>query len=212
VVTYTSDDEDIATVDSDGDVVGIAPGNVTITATTHNGLSKTCVLTICAAPASLAVTVEEVELGKGETYTIVPVVKDTNGNDYPGRVFYKTSAPGVAAVTSKGKITGVSSGTATITIYSYNGHQDTVEVTVKGKPTGITLNKTSGTLPIGAHYQLIYTLKGSNAGGTVTFSSSNPFICSVDGTGYLTGVSAGTATITATTYNGYKVKCYVTVK
>ena len=212
VMTYTSSDAAIASVDEDGDVVGLAPGDATITATTHNGLSRTCTLTICAAPASLAVAVEEVELGKGETYTIVPVIKDTNGEDYAARVFYKTSASGIATVTSKGKVTGKSSGTVTITAYTYNGYQDTVEVTVKGRPTGITLNKTSGTLPVGANYQLVYKLKGTNAGGTVTFSSSNPFICAVTDTGYLTGVSAGTAVITAKTYNGYKVKCTVTVK
>lgn len=212
VMTYTSSDPSIASVDGDGDVVGLKAGNVTITAKTHNGLAKTCVLTICAAPASLAVALSELELGKGGSYTIVPVVKDTDGRDYPGRVFYKTSASGIATVTGRGKITAKNAGTVTITIYTYNGFEDTLRLTVKGAPQGISLNKTSGTLPLGANYQLIYTLKGSNAGGIVTFTSSNPFVCSVDETGYLTGVSAGTATITVTTYNGYKAKCYVTVR
>ena len=211
-MTYTSSNATIATVDASGTVTGKKAGTVTITAKTHNGLSKTCELVICPAPTSLTVADVTIELGLSQKYWINPVVKDTEGHDYAGRVFYESSSTRIATVSSSGKIIARRTGTVTITISTYNGLVEKRTVTVKNKPTGISLNKTSGTLPIGEHYQLVYQLRGTNAGGGVTFASSNPFICKVDETGYLTGVSAGTAVITVTTYNGYKAKCYVKVQ
>ncbi len=45
-VTWTSSDTSIATVDSTGNVTGIKEGQVTITATTADGLTATCIVTV----------------------------------------------------------------------------------------------------------------------------------------------------------------------
>jgi streptogramin lyase len=46
VVTWTSSDTSVATVSDDGTVTGVTPGEATITATTRNGLSASCALTV----------------------------------------------------------------------------------------------------------------------------------------------------------------------
>ena len=80
--------------------------------------------------------------------------------------------------------------------------------------SGITLNKTALNLTIGASESLVATISPSNATNKdVEWTSSNTNVATVDTTGKVTGVSAGSATITVKTKDGAKVAtCNVTVK
>ena len=49
-ITWLSSNESVATVSSEGQVTAVAPGTATITATTANGMSATCDITVNAAP------------------------------------------------------------------------------------------------------------------------------------------------------------------
>ena len=55
VVTWESSDEDVASVSSDGTVIGLSVGTSTITVTTVNDLSKTCNVTVTAIPIITAI-------------------------------------------------------------------------------------------------------------------------------------------------------------
>lgn len=79
--------------------------------------------------------------------------------------------------------------------------------------TGVTLNKTSLTLEAGQDETLIATVAPSNADNkNVSWSSSDNTVASVDQTGKVSAVAAGTATITVTTADGNKTHtCTVTV-
>ena len=80
--------------------------------------------------------------------------------------------------------------------------------------TGVSLDKTTYTLPAGTSFTLVPTVVPSNASNqNVTWSSSNTGIATVDATGKVTaGSTAGTATITVTTVDGGKTaSCVVTV-
>ena len=79
--------------------------------------------------------------------------------------------------------------------------------------TGVTLNKTSLTLEAGQDETLIATVAPSNADNkNVSWSSSDNTVASVDQTGKVSAVAAGTATITVTTEDGNKTHtCTVTV-
>ena len=80
---------------------------------------------------------------------------------------------------------------------------------VSNGPTSIKLNKTSAYLGKKESVTLKYTLSAGSS-STVTWSSSNKNVATVSG-GKVTAKGAGTATITATTANGKKVACKVTV-
>lgn len=69
--------------------------------------------------------------------------------------------------------------------------------------TGITLSPDTGTVGVGGTLQLTANLAPSNATNkTVTWSSDNTAVAKVNALGAVTGISAGTATITATTLDG----------
>ena len=77
-------------------------------------------------------------------------------------------------------------------------------------PTGISLNKSTASVEVGKTTQLTATLQPSGATGTVTWTSSNSSVASVNSSGKVTGVAEGSATITATC-GSYHASCTVTV-
>ena len=80
-----------------------------------------------------------------------------------------------------------------------------------GLPTGITLSPASLKLLIGREAQIEAIMAPSTALSVVKWTSSNPAVATVSNSGVVTGVSLGTATITATTVNNLTAVCTVEV-
>jgi hypothetical protein len=101
-------------------------------------------------------------------------------------------------------VTGVSSGTSTITYTNSNGCQVTATYTINALPTiGGTLSSC-----VGGTTQLT----GSGTASTTNaWTSSNTSVATISSTGLVTGVSSGTSTITYTNSNGCQVTATVTV-
>lgn len=116
-------------------------------------------------------------------------------------------------------------GTGAITITVTNGGESStyvlnvvkdVEPGPEPEPvpvTGVNLNKTNLELEVGASEQLMATITPADATNkSVTWSSSDPSVATVDASGNVKAVNAGTATITVTTADGGKTAaCAVTV-
>lgn len=79
--------------------------------------------------------------------------------------------------------------------------------------TGISISQTSLTMNSGTTTQLTATLTPEGSFGSVTWTSSNESVATVDGNGVVTAVAGGTCTITATAGGSLKTAtCSVTVK
>ena len=152
---------------------------------------------------------------EGGTDTLTATVEPNNATNR--NVMWSSDNPSVATV-NNGVVSAVSEGTATITVTaqgdSTKSASCTVTVTAAAVPvTGVTLNKTSTSLYVGDTETLTPTITPDNATNkNVTWSSDNEGVATVDATGKVTAVSAGTATITVTTEDGTKTaSCTVTV-
>ena len=79
--------------------------------------------------------------------------------------------------------------------------------------TNITLNQATATLSIGGTVQLTPTISPENASNqNVTWSSNNTSVATVNNSGIVTAISAGTAIITVTTQDGnHTARCTITV-
>lgn len=87
-----------------------------------------------------------------------------------------------------------------------------VYVGKKVDATAVSLDKTEQTLYTGQTLQLNAIVWPENAiDRSVTFSSSNPAIATVDSNGVVTAIKKGTTTITASSVNGKKTTCIITV-
>ena len=125
-------------------------------------------------------------------------------------LLYSSDNPAVATVDATGLITAVSPGTARITIKAqgeddyyrteiFSENTTTVEVTVTKKDGSISFAEASVSKYVGdAVFTNPITIVGD---GTVTYSSSNTDVATVDANGNVTIVDGGTAIITATTAN-----------
>lgn len=79
-------------------------------------------------------------------------------------------------------------------------------------PSGLTLSQKTATGAVGATRQIAVTIEPADADDkTVTWSSSNEAVATVDSNGLITLVEVGTATITAKTSNGIEATVTVTV-
>lgn len=155
----------------------------------------------------VSVTPTTATLSVGATQQLTPTVAPANATNKA--VTYSSNNTGVATVNGSGLITAVASGSATITVTTQDGAKTATSViTVNSSNvavTSVSLSPTSATLSIGATQQLTPTVLPSNATNkSVTYSSNNTAVATVNSTGLVTAVSNGTATITVTTADGNK--------
>ena len=139
-VTWTSSDQSVAMV-VNGKITAIESGTTTITATTSNGKTASCTITV-NEPAPEVIEVASVLLNKtsltleiGESETIIATVLPNNATDKS--VTWTSSDQSVATV-ANGKITAVGSGIATITATASNGKTAICKVTVNAAIPEIT--------------------------------------------------------------------------
>jgi uncharacterized protein YjdB len=185
--------------------MGVKTGTATITCTSVvTGLSATCDGTI----GKVGVNKSDVAIEKGKTLTLTSTVYPTTLTDKS--VTWKSSDEAVATVTSDGLVTSVKTGIATITCTSVaTGLSASCTVTV-GK---INLSKSKATIEKGNTLTLTATVYPSTlTDKSVTWKSSDETVATVTEDGMVTGVKAGTATITCTSnVTGLSATCKVTI-
>jgi uncharacterized protein YjdB len=152
-------------------------------------------------------------MDKGTNQTLIASLTPTDAT--VKTVTWSSSNQTVATVDNTGKVTAVAGGVATITATTTDGSKTaSCVVTVIAAVTGVTLNKSSPTsIVMSSTETLIATVAPTDATvKTVTWSSSDQTIATVDSNGIVTAVALGAATITVTTTDGTKTAtCEVTV-
>ena len=218
-VKWSSSNEVVAAVDSNGKVTAKKAGTAVITATSSNGKTAGCTVTVKQkeiAITGIGLNKSTTSLTEGESETLTATITPSNATG-DKTVKWSSSNEAVAVVDSNGKVTAKKAGTAVITATSSNGKSASCTVTVKQKEiaiTGMSLNKSTTSLTEGESETLTATIAPSNATGdkTVKWSSSNEAVAAVDSNGKVTAKKAGTAVITVTSSNGKSASCTVTVK
>ena len=144
-VKWSSSNKKVATVSSSGVVQGKKAGKATITA--KAGKKKySCKVTVKAVKAKkVTLNKKTLTVYIGKKYTLKPTVAPSNTSNKS--VSWKTSKKSVAAISSKGVVTGKKAGTATITVTTKDGSKKkaTCKVTVKKAPANSSKPSTGGT-------------------------------------------------------------------
>lgn len=211
-VTWSSSDNSIATVEN-GLVKALKTGIVDISASTDNGCYAICKIYITEkSVTALTVTPTIKTLTVGDEFSIGIHVFPIDAENKT--IYWESSDTTVVSVDSDGNIVAHNPGIAVITATAVNGISASCSVTVEDVSISqITLNQTSITLYVGDHQFLSYTYEPQDAANTtITWSSSNSSIASVDSNGKVTAHSDGYVSITAKTSNGKTALCYVNVK
>ena len=168
--------------------------------------------------SSIALSPTSVTLNPNGTYKFNVTVSPSNATNKG--VTWSSSNTNVVSVDQNGNIKALKEGTAKIRVTAKDGSGKYAEASVtveSSKPTnilvtGVSLNASTVKMYVGQSYQLIHTIKPSNATNKgVTWSSSNTNVVSVSN-GKIVGKSSGKARITVTTNDGrYSAYTDVTV-
>ena len=147
----------------------------------------------------------------GDTFTITATVKPEDA--FNRTVTWSSSDPSIATVDENGTVTAIAKGEAIITAESADGVKAECKVTVEKKVAAIELSESEKTVFVGDTFTITATVKPDNAWNrTVTWSSSDPSIATVDENGTVTAIAEGEAIITAESADGVTAECKVTVE
>ena len=147
-VKWSSSNEAVAAVDSNGKVTAKKAGTAVITATSSNGKTAGCTVTVKQkeiAITGISLNKSTTSLTEGESETLTATITPSNATG-DKTVKWSSSNEAVAAVDSNGKVTAKKAGTAVITATSSNGKTAGCTVTVKQKDTYTGLRDVNGTL------------------------------------------------------------------
>lgn len=213
-VYWSTSDAAVASVSASGLVTSQAPGTAVVTATTFNNKTAKCTVKVLdpsvPQPASIALPAAEFTVGVKQTFAITPTMYGGNGESLGTTEHSLTSSlPKKLRVNADGTLTALKVGNYTVKVTAYNGVSTTTTVHVVKAPRKIALAPAQPILGVGQTRQLTVSFPKGGV-GTVSFTSADPGIVAVDGNGYVTGVSVGSAVVTARTHNGKSAK--VTVK
>jgi peptidoglycan/xylan/chitin deacetylase (PgdA/CDA1 family) len=188
-------------------VTAVSEGSCTVKVVTENKLSAYCDITVTPAPESVTIP-SELKVAISEVYQFDPITQDDISSD---SFTYTSSDENIAMVDDKGQVTPISTGTATITVNSYNGLSCESKITICETPTSFTLSDGG----VAVYEDSVFTLEADFPDGygasTMTFKSDNDNVATVDKDGNVTGVKKGTANITCTLFNNITATCKVMV-
>jgi uncharacterized protein YjdB len=217
---WSSDDTGVATVAPAGLVtaLGIGTANISVVVDGHQASipytvvqrdEQAAVADVRVTPTALII---EIDGSRGLTARAF----DANGSEIHGRpVVWTSSAPAVAVVSQQGAVRALRSGYAEIkaTIGGRTGAA-TIVVPTPEPVQHVILSPSTAAIWVNGSRQLTPTLLsasgGTLSGRSIAWHSENPGIASVDSTGRVRGVAAGTTRIIATS-DGRSGQATVTV-
>lgn len=205
---WTTSDPSVAQVEYDGRIRAVGKGSCEVTVTAGNGVSVSGYIRVFDAPDRIALNKNMLVLGEGEQFDLNSSLPE--GTASQKVYYYSNNIDSVTVEKAGGMVTAKKTGTATVVAKTYNDKPASCNVIVKKAPTSIKLEKTELHIGSGERLSLKATLSEGTA-SAITFSSSDKSVVSVDDKGNLFAVTKGKATITASTYNGLKATCEITV-
>ena len=217
-INYSSSNSDIVSVDSEGNILANDYGQADVSATPHifiDGLeTKTgvCHVKVIAHTEGLDVpSTFSVHIGEEKTLEAKTLPLDYSDN----QIVFESSDPTIAFVNEDGTVIGKAKGTCTITATSVDGgFTATCEVTVLQPVEAATLETHGMEMKVGDNKDLYCNLQPATADNkAIVWQSSDEYIATVDNSGSVTALKAGTVYIRAISEDNSEAKdsCKVTV-
>lgn len=203
LIRFKSYNKDVVDVDSNGKFTAVSKGSALVKVGTAD-----ITVYVEDAPTAISFGEAQFEIGTGEVY--IPPLQVEGSNLNTG-FEYASSDENILSVDRFGRITGLSQGTASVSVQSYNGLSAICDVTVCAEPETIQYPSSEKLVYLGTEKSFPPTLPSGSASKTTVIKSDNEDVLKTDGD-KLIPVAAGTATVTATTYNGKSASCVIHVE
>ena len=207
-ITWSSNNTNVCSIDSNGSITAKSVGTCTITGRSNNSYSDSKKLTVVSDITSVSLDKSEFKIIKGTTdnkltATIYP------SNSIDKNIKWTSSNTNVVKVDQTGKLTIMGIGNATITVTGGNNKSATSNVVVVASTMKLTPNTL--TLYVGDSSTITGTVTPDYADKSITWSTTDSNIAKVSN-GKVTAVGVGACSISATNKYGVKATALVTVK
>ena len=222
VIIWKSDNPEIVDVTDDGIIIANKEGTTIIRAS-YGGIQAQCSVTVTSKTSEIEDQIQSLKIisgnivlnkGQGILLQIEILPEKLKTED----LIFTSSNNSIATVSEKGYVDGINVGTTTITVKTTSGLSDSITVnvieTVKNiEPNSLKIKGLSNELEVGKTAEVLYEILPTDATNkNITWTSSNSSVATVNANGIVTGIKAGTCTITASTYNNIKDSYTITVK
>jgi len=198
VLTYRSSDESVVTIDDTGNIAPVGPGTATVTAA-WDTQEKSCEVTVYAVLESIGMEADA-DLVIHDEYDLAYAVIPANARLTDELVFY-SSDESVASVDATGHVTANGPGTASITMKLGDFRRFCVirvtspmtDLIFTDEDTVITMNR-------GDTHEFTASVVPENTTDdkTLTWTSSDETVGTIDANGLFTAADAGDTTVTVT--------------
>lgn len=205
-VVYISGDENIATVDENGVITGVAEGETTITATVGE-LSASRTVSVIIPVESLTAEDASLHLADGAAalaYTVTP-------EHFTGELTFASTDETIVTVDADGLLAPMAVGDTTVTVTAPNGLTATAQIRVWSGPKELTLTAAKTEVTKGNGTQISVTDEQGNdvEAESLTWASSDETVAQVSG-GWVDVTGTGAVTITASTEYGVSASVELT--
>ena len=205
-VVYISGDENIATVDENGVITGVAEGETTITATVGE-LSASRTVSVIIPVESLTAEDASLHLADGAAalaYTVTP-------EHFTGELTFASTDETIVTVDADGLLTPMAVGDTTVTVTAPNGLTATAQIRVWSGPKELTLTAAKTEVTKGNGTQISVTDEQGNdvEAESLTWASSDETVAQVSG-GWVDVTGTGAVPITASTEYGVSASVELT--
>lgn len=200
-VVWESSDKNVLTVSETGVVKGVAEGSAKVTAKVNNLTSEFNITVVRPATTGITITGNNtMSIGENQQLTI-----EINPANAIKDVAWISGDESIIEVTGEGVVTAVGKGEAEISVLATDGSNviSKFKITVvlpEAESVEVVLENNA--LSVAQTAKASAIVLPELAIQSVTWASSDESIATVNGEGVITAVSAGVATITATTENG----------
>ncbi len=205
-VTYSSDNEKVASVDQNGLITANGRGQTAIRVMAADGTKKVTYVTVTVVQLPETVTIGEeapLLLNVGEKHGLEATVLPASATDK--KLLWSSSDEAVATVSASGQVTAVGQGQCEILCVSQarDVARDSIRVTVVQLAKELRFVSREATLLTGQKALLRYELEPADVtDGRVAFSSSDEQVARVSEQGMVTVLAPGKATVTVRTLDG----------
>lgn len=149
----------------------------------------------------IEISSDKTTINKGEIIELNTKVIPENATNKS--ITFSSSNPKVLTVSSSGKVTGISSGKATITAKANNGVTSEIEITVYSSVTDILLSTNTVRVQKDGNFKINAEVLPEDADNkNIEYKSENELIAKVNNTGIITGISEGTTRVIVSAEDG----------
>lgn len=208
-ITYTLSDPEAGTIDEDGLFTATGRGPVTLTATCGK-FTDTVELYVKVSLTGIEInhTSKDMSYPDADQLTFVTIPEDTTAEL---NVSWMSENTNVIVVDENGTVTAKGGGTADV-VLNVNGFEQRCTYSVVVPITGINISNTALTMYTGTNGGLKASVVPSftTEDKTITWTSDNPGIVTVNNAGGIAALSPGTTVIHAT-HGKFQANCTITV-